>query len=119
MSEVDVNVGVMVLVDNEVLVVVVSKYDCLYRIHDASFLILFFLAVLWFGPAMPWGVVPELPELGDELAADEWLGEELAVEGANDFELVVEGVDGFFSMDFEEFTVGEHISFPPLLALGT
>ena len=76
----------MGVLDNEILADVASEYDCFDCIHDVSFLILFFLAVLWFGPIMPWGLVPELPELGDVLAADEWLVEELAVEGV-DFEL--------------------------------
>ena len=63
---------------NEILADVASEYDCFDRIHDVSFLILFFLAVLCLGPIMPWGLVPELPELGGVLAAEEWLVEELA-----------------------------------------
>ena len=77
---------------NAILADVASEYDCFDCIHDVSFLILFFLAVLLFGPMMPSGLVPELPELGDVLAgvlaAEERLAEELVVEAVKDvFEL--------------------------------
>jgi hypothetical protein len=87
--EVDIDVGGMGVLDNEILADVASEYDCFDCIHDVSFLILFFLAVLWFGPIMPWGLVPELPELGDALAADEWLVEERSAEGRQVEELAV------------------------------
>ena len=79
--EVYIDVEGMGVLDNEILADVASEYDCFDCIHDVSFLILFVLAVLWFGPIMPWGLVPELPELGGALAADEWLVEEFAVGG--------------------------------------
>jgi hypothetical protein len=78
----------MGMVDNEILADVASEYDCFDCIHDVSFLILFFLAVLLFGPIMPWGLVPELPELGDVLAgvlvAEDRLVEERAVDAVDD-----------------------------------
>ena len=79
------------VIDGEIFEDVASEYD-LFN-HDLSFLILFLLAVL-FGPTMPWGLVPELPELGDALAADEWLLEEhFEVEGG-----VAEAID-YFELD--------------------
>ena len=41
---------------------------------------------------MPWGLVPELPELGGVLAAEEWLVEELAAGGRLVEERAVEDV---------------------------
>ena len=90
----------MGVLDNDILADVASEYDCfgIDCIHDVSFLILFFLAVL-SGPIMPWGLVPELPELRDVVAADDRpvvgpaagdrLVEELAVEcvAVEDFKL--------------------------------
>ena len=52
------------VIDDGIFEDVASEYVLLACNHDLSFLILFFLAVLLFGPIMPWGVVPELPELG-------------------------------------------------------
>ena len=91
--EVDIDVGGMGVLDNEILADVASEYDCLDCVHDVSFLILFFLAVMWFGPIMPWSLVPKLPELGDVLAADEWLVEERSAEGRLVDECAVEGAD--------------------------
>ena len=91
--EVDIDVGVMGVLDNDILADVASEYDCfgIDCIHDVSFLILFFLAVL-FGPIMPWGLVPELPPLGEVLAAGDRLVEERAAGGRLIEERAVEGV---------------------------
>ena len=92
--EVDIDVGVLGVLDSDILADVASEYDCfgIDCIHDVSFLILFFLAVL-SGPIMPWGLVPELPELGDVLAADERPVEERAAGGRLVEELAVEGIE--------------------------
>ena len=102
--EVDIDVGVLGVLDSDILADVASEYDCFDCIHDVSFLILFFLAVLWFGPIMPWGLVPELPELDDALAADEWLVEELAVEGIE--------VEDFGLDDWQSLSSPPHVEDP-------
>ena len=68
------------VINDEIFEDVASEYVLFDCNHDLSFLILFFLALLLFGPIMPWALAPELPELGDALAADEWLVEELAAD---------------------------------------
>ena len=111
----EIDVGGMRMLDNEILADVASEYDCFDCIHDVSFLILFFLAVL-SGPIMPWGLVPELPELGDALAADEWLVEERAAGGRLVEERAVEGVDadpkGALLVDFK-LDAWQYLSSPP------
>ena len=89
--KIDVDVDDMGVVVNEVLADVASIYGCFDCIHDESFLILFFLAIVRFGPTIPWGVVPGV--VGDVVAADERLVEDefrlaevFAVEVVEDFE---------------------------------
>ena len=109
--EVDIDVGVLGVLDSDILADVASEYDCfgIDCIHDVSFLILFFLAVLWFGPIMPWGLVPELPELGGVLAAEEWLVEELAAGDRLEVEeRAVDAVEDVFELD-----AWQYLSSPP------
>ena len=80
----------MGVLDHDILADVASEYDCfgIDCIHDVSFRILFFLAVL-SGPIMPWALVPELPALGKVLAAGDRLVEERAAGGRLAEELAV------------------------------
>ena len=97
---IDIDAGDIGVLDHEILAEVASEYECFDCIHDVSFLILFFLAVLLFGPIMPWGLVPELPELGGVLAAEEWLVEELAAAGRLVVEeRAVDAVEDVFELD--------------------
>ena len=104
--EVDIYVGVMRVLVNDILDDVASEYDCFDCIHDESFLILLFLEILRFGPAIPWGVVPGV--VGDAMAA----GERLVVENPE----AVEGVEGVEDVeDFEdlELDTWQSLSSPP------
>ena len=103
-----IDVGDIGVVDHEILADVASENDCFDCIHDVSFLILFFLAVLLFGLIMQWGLVPELPELGDVLAANEWLIEELE---AGDRLVEERAVDDVF--DVFELDAWQYLASPP------
>ena len=48
---------------------------------------------------MPWGLVPELPELGGVLTSEEWLVEELAAGGRMVEERAVDAVEDLFELD--------------------
>ena len=110
---VDIDVGDIGVVDNEILADVASEYDCFDCIHDVSFLILFFLAVLLFGPIMPWGLVPELPELGGVLADEKWLVEELAAGGRLVEEHAVDAVEDVFDLDaWQSLSSPPHVEDP-------
>ena len=114
----DIDVGDIGMADNEILADVASEYDCFDCIHDVSFLILFFLAVLLFGPIMPWGLVPELPELGGVLAAEEWLVEELAAGGRLVEERAVDAVENVFALDaWQSLSSPPHVEDPITVAI--
>ena len=108
--EVDIDVGVMGVLDNDILADVASEYDCfgIDCIHDVSFLILFVLAVL-SGPLMPWGLVPELPELRDAVAADD---RPVEVQAAGD-RLVEEFADEGVAVEDFKLDAWQSLSSPP------